>query len=133
MNKSNLRVLQSEIKNAAKAGRDFNAHIQAARGPERSALRGQKAAIGWTARHLLLAYLLLREVPYRVGEAVTRTQPSISKLRELALSHGADLDAATIKQWLETEKTARVSRRVSSGMEVSHSNPTAALVEKAVG
>jgi len=70
--KSELSGLKAEIKRLADEGRSWNARIQAARGPERHAARLEKAGVGHLARTALLAYALLREVPYTALERRTR-------------------------------------------------------------
>ncbi len=72
LKKSELAVLREEIKSAASEGRATNALIREARGDERRALRDRKGSIGQDARVLLLAYALLRGVPYTSLERTTR-------------------------------------------------------------
>ncbi len=70
--KSELSGLKEEIKRLAEEGRSWNARVQALRGPERHAARQEKAGVGHVARTALLAYALLRGVPYTSLEARTR-------------------------------------------------------------
>lgn len=64
--------LLDRIRHLAAEGRGYNARIAAARGPERHALRLGKAEVGRRARPALLAYAMLRGVPYRALEATCR-------------------------------------------------------------
>ena len=70
--KNELKSLRDEIREMAAEGRAHNPRIQAAEGPERHALRQEKASVGRAARVLLLTYALLRGVPYRTLEANCR-------------------------------------------------------------
>lgn len=70
-NSSKLSSLREEIKRLAEEGRSYNPRIAAAAGPERHALRQEKGGVGYAARVALLAYAMLRGVPYRRLERVT--------------------------------------------------------------
>jgi len=72
LKKKDLPGLRAEIKRLADEGRAYHSRIRAARGPERHALRMEKKDVGEGARVLLLAYALLRGVPYRALEARCR-------------------------------------------------------------
>jgi len=63
-----IKDLRESILRLAARGRSYNARISAARGPERHALRLEKAHVGSDAREALLAYAMLRGVPYRALE-----------------------------------------------------------------
>lgn len=104
--KKDLSALKTEIKRLAAEGRAHNPLIQAARGPERHRLRGEKAGIGWHARMALLAYAYLRGVPYRVLEPRTRETLSSFWLTRV-LDQWDPSPAATpdddVRAWLATE------------------------------
>ncbi len=75
------------------------ARIQAARGPERHRLRGEKSGAGWEARLLLLTYAFLRGVPYRTLAPKCREDSSICLRRPLI--HWA---GETVKAWDSQER-----------------------------
>lgn len=103
MKRKDLSDLRSEIKEVAEQGRTMNGPIQAAKGPERHELRLKKAAVGWSSRHLLLAYLFLREVPYVAGESKCRKNngPSANAILEQASRFIPGLEANAVTRWLE--------------------------------
>ncbi len=70
-----LSDVREEVKRLAHRGRSRNALIAASRGPDRRAARETKKGIGGTARVYLLAYAMLRGVPYDRLERTTRTPP----------------------------------------------------------
>lgn len=64
----------------------------------------RRGIVRQVARHALLAYALLREVPYdRVEAATTRHAPDWAEIRTLAKRFGAEIEA--IDAWLEAAKT----------------------------
>lgn len=66
--KYQLVGLREEIKGLAARGREYNARIRGSSGAERHALRVEKSGVGYSARVCLLAYALLRGLPYRAQE-----------------------------------------------------------------
>lgn len=103
MKKYQLKGLQEEIKAAAADGRAFNARIQAASGPERHALRLEKGSLGHAARYLLLAYALLRGVPYGVVERRCGEQnnPYSKRLHREACRFCPETTVEACERWLE--------------------------------
>ena len=99
LKKKDLPTLAAEIKRLAAEGRAYNPRIQAARGPERHRLRGEKSGAGWEARLLLLTYAFLRGVPYRTLEPKCREDSSICLRRPLI--HWA---GETVKAWDSQER-----------------------------
>lgn len=70
-----LDGVRREIKRLAEDGRAKNALITASSGPSRHAARQAKLGIGSAARAYLLAYAMMRGVPYDRLERSTRTPP----------------------------------------------------------
>ena len=80
--KSELVGLRDEVKRLADEGRALNPRIAAAFGDARHEARQVKGGIGYRARVALLAYALLRDVPYESLERTTRdTDWSRARLR----------------------------------------------------
>lgn len=67
-----LGALRKEIARLAEEGRSYNERISGASGPARHALRLEKSGVGRYSRVCLLAYGMLRGVPYRSIERSTR-------------------------------------------------------------
>lgn len=98
--------LREEIKRLADEGRGFSARIQASRGLDRHYLRLEKADVGRAARVCLLAYGLLRGVPYRAMEARTRERVTVYLADAVAnaasanFPEGGSLQNEAVLDWL---------------------------------
>lgn len=91
LKKSELSGLKEEIKGLADRGRSVGRTVSSLRGPERAAARGEKAGIGDVARAHLLAYALLRGVPYEAVEKnvdVGKVRGLVSRVADVVLLHG---------------------------------------------
>jgi len=103
MKKHQLKSLQEEIKASAADSRAYNPRIQAASGMERHGLRQEKGSLAYGARCLLLAYALLRGVPYwvverRCGELNT---PHAKRVHQEACRFCPETAIEDVSKWLE--------------------------------
>jgi hypothetical protein len=106
MSNVNAVGLKEEIKRLADEGRAQNALLAPTTGAERQAVRARKWAVGREARARLLAYALLRGVPYGSLERSTRT-PSWAMRRIL------DEVSAIVREW---DTSAAVSAHEWAGV-----------------
>lgn len=115
LKKKDLPGLRAEIKRLADEGRSYHPRIREARGPERHALRMEKKSVGEEARVLLLAYALLRGVPYRALEARCREDAGgrgwlVSAVgRAAARWAGAELPDGSAEAWFEAPAPGEVA------------------------
>lgn len=103
---SGLKEVRQEIKRLASDGRAKNALISASSGPERHAARQAKAGIGSTARAFLLAYAMMRGVPYDRLERTTRT-PSwqlgrlLDEVSGIVAEHRPGTSGGDVTDWFQ--------------------------------
>ena len=100
MKKYELKNLQASIKVAASEGRAFNPKIQAAKGLERYSLRVEKSRVGDTARYLLLAYAILRHIPYSVIEKNSRKPVYAQWLHKVIIQSHTGVTLVDVQEWL---------------------------------
>lgn len=102
MKKCELKELQNEIKSNTEKARAFNPLIQAARGLERHGLRWEKACASGTSRELLLAYGMLRNMPYKVIEQKTKdgNGPYSGMILDSVKKYNPEATINDINEWL---------------------------------
>jgi hypothetical protein len=72
----------------------------------------RKGVVREEARHSLLAYGLIRNIPYSVMEEKCREKPNLKKVEEMARRFGANSDMIGVwmeaaKEWLKTSVEKR--------------------------
>ena len=88
------------------ASRRLNEAIHHTKGLERHALRLEKRSHGEATRSILLAYAMLRGVPYERVERSCRRAPSASAIAEVTRQHVPSEDAVEeVKRWLRSSSS----------------------------
>ncbi len=100
MKKYQLKELQTEIKERAVESRSFNPKIQASSGSDRHALRCSKKGLSYKTRVKLLAYGMLRGLPYSCMERNAECLPSFKPIHEEAVRFKPDLTVEECEKWL---------------------------------
>lgn len=103
-NSVGLSDIRAGVKSLAQDGRARNALISATRGPDRHAARLAKKGIGESARVLLLAYAMLRGVPYDRLERTTRTPPwklgrILDEVSGIVAEHRPETTGVAVTDW----------------------------------
>ena len=90
MEATKISQLKSEIKAVADEGRACRQKINASKGLERDHWWNEKRAVGDGARGLLIAYGLLRGMPYERMERHCREEPSGRAIHALCVKYGGE-------------------------------------------
>lgn len=85
-----FKELKALVKLMAEEGRACRQKINATRGKERDGWWNEKRSVGEGARNALLAYGLLRGVPYERMERKCRVAPNGYAIFSLLQEHGGD-------------------------------------------
>jgi hypothetical protein len=106
-----LSGVREEVKRLAHCGRSRNSLIAVLRGPDRHAAREQKKGVGGTARVYLLAYAMLRGVPYDRLERTTRTPPwqlgrILDEVSGVVREHRPGIGDAEVTEWFRGTQVA---------------------------
>lgn len=84
-----LQVLRAKIRGLQAAGISIHNRIRKAKGPKRNRLWDEKRRLGCYNREHLIAYGLLRGIPYgRIEKCAKENQPDAAKVFELMRLHG---------------------------------------------
>lgn len=111
-----LQVLQAKVRGFEAAGSTIMRRIRKESGVRRHALRLQKRQLAVHSRLHLLAYCLLRGVPYlQVERCAENNRPDPQRLFEVAQAHNSwcarrgyrGLDVAMVKAWLAGEELGK--------------------------
>ncbi len=107
----NLYEIREKVKGLAVAGRAKNALVSASRGLNRHAAREAKKGIGDAARIWLLAYAVLRGVPYESLEKTTRTtawrmKHILDEVSGIVLEHRPEAGEDAVTDWYRAEQVA---------------------------
>ncbi len=108
MDRIALGCVKKRIRELSDEGRSKNALIAASSGADRHAARQAKSGIGATARVLLLAYAMMRGVPYEKLERRTRTTPwgvvrILDDVSEVIGEHAPGIGIAEVGAWFRGE------------------------------
>jgi hypothetical protein len=88
------------------ASRRLGKEIRRATGLARHALRLEKRSYGDTTRSILLAYAMLRGVPYETVERRVVRAPSASAIADVVCQHEVKEDAVEeVKRWLKSSSS----------------------------
>lgn len=106
-----FQKIQDDIKGRALQSREIRKTINASSGLARWAAWQDKRAYGRDTRHLLLAYGMVRGLPYLACEPKCGedNKPSPSAIVAHAKDHGIELDIEAVKTWLKVEASAEAS------------------------
>ena len=86
---TNLQVLRAKIRGLQAEGASIHARIRKAHGPKRNKLWNEKRALGNHCREHLIAYGLLRNVPYeKIERCAKQNRPNVVRVFELMKAHG---------------------------------------------
>lgn len=104
--------MQMALKERANHSREIRKTIHGSAGMDRWSAWQEKRWYGADTRHLLLAYGMVRGLPYlacepKCGET---NQPSPSAIQAWAAEHGVVLTQDAIKAWLKGEAAAVQTR-----------------------
>lgn len=103
--------LKVKVKNLADEARTIREEARKATGMVRWGLNHhRKTVVRWAARDNLLAYGLLRGMPYRVIERKTVAPPHFSAVAKIAKRFGGD--EKIIESWVEEAKAYLEEREV---------------------
>lgn len=84
-----LQVLRAKIRGLQAAGISLHNRIRKAKGPKRNELWNEKRRLGCYNREHLIAYGLLRGVPYgRIERCAEENRPDAARVFELMRAHG---------------------------------------------
>lgn len=84
-----LQVLRAKIRGLQAAGTSIHNRIRKAKGPKRNRLWDEKRRLGGYNREHLIAYGLLRGIPYgRIERCAEENRPDAAKVFELMKAHG---------------------------------------------
>jgi len=87
---TSLQVLRAKIRGLQAAGVSIHNRIRKAKGPKRNRLWNEKRCLGGYNREHLIAYGLLRGIPYtRIEKCSENNRPNPQKVFELVQAHGA--------------------------------------------
>lgn len=105
-----LSYVREQLKRLAHEGRTKNALIAASSGPDRHAARQSKHGIGESARVMLLAYAMMRGVPYDKLERTTRTPPwqlgrILDEVSGIVMEHRPGVAQAEVAGWFRRQET----------------------------
>lgn len=101
-----LQVLRAKVRGLQAAGISIHNHIRKSQGPKRNKLWNKKRSLGYHSREHLIAYGLLRGIPYeRIERCAGNNTPNASRVFELMKEHGTwqvvrDLTLDQVKQLL---------------------------------
>lgn len=106
-----LSEIRESVKRLAHEGRSKNALIAASSGANRHAARQSKQGVGATARVFLLAYAMLRGIPYDRLERTTKTPPwrlgrILDKVSGVVSEHRPGTGEAEVTEWFRGEQVA---------------------------
>jgi hypothetical protein len=102
-----LQVLRAKIRGLQAAGTSLHNRIRKAKGPKRNELWNEKRRLGCYNREHLIAYGLLRGVPYRsIERCAKENRPDAQRVFELMRTHGdwkvaRELTVDRVKELLE--------------------------------
>jgi len=102
---SNLLVLRAKVRGFHVAGSSLTTKIKKATGPHKARLWDKKRSLGRHGRHHLVAYGLLRGIPYeRIESCTSKNRPDPEAVLTIMMSHRPSwvpvLDTATVKDLL---------------------------------
>lgn len=84
-----LQVLRAKIRGLQAAGISIHNRIRKAKGPKRNKLWDEKRRLGGYNREHLIAYGLLRGIPYgRIERCAEENKPNAASVFELMKAHG---------------------------------------------
>lgn len=84
-----LQVLRAKVRGLQAAGITFHSRIRKAKGPKRNELWSEKRRLGCYSREHLIAYGLLRGIPYGSIERCAKdNKPNVERVFELMKAHG---------------------------------------------
>lgn len=84
---SEIRVLRAIVRGFQLEGSSIQRAIAKAKGDKKHSLRVKKGSLGHHARYHLLAYAMLRQVPYKNAEQSTRCPPDVDFLLKVLSAH----------------------------------------------
>jgi hypothetical protein len=110
-NSVGLSDIRNQVKRLAHEGRSKNALIAASSGPDRHAARQSKQGVGATARVFLLAYAMLRGVPYVRLERTTKTPPwrlgrILDEVSGVVAEHRPGTGEAEVTEWFRGQQVS---------------------------
>ncbi len=110
MSKS-LYEIREKVKGLASDGKVKNVLVSASSGPDRHAAREAKRGIGDAARIWLLAYAMLRGVPYESLERTTRTaswrmKHILDEVSGIVREHRPEAGEDAVIDWYRAEQVA---------------------------
>lgn len=112
-----LQVLRAKIRGFQAAGTSIHHRIRKARGQKRNELWHQKRALGRQNRDHLIAYAILRGVPYeRIEQCAERNRPDPLVVLDLVRAHGMDSSLTLLS-------LNNLLLRPSQGSEGRHQQP----------
>lgn len=83
-----IQVLRAKVRGLQAAGVSIHNRIRKAKGPKRNKLWDDKRVLGWTSREHLIAYGLMRGVPYgKIERCAKGNQPNANVVFELMKTH----------------------------------------------
>lgn len=86
---TDLQVLRAKVRGLQAAGVTLQCKIRKSKGDKRAAKRLEKRCLGWYSRMHLIAYGLLRDVPYeRIERCSEENKPDPNIVFELMKLHG---------------------------------------------
>jgi hypothetical protein len=110
-NSVGLSDIREHVKRLAHEGRSKNALIAASSGPDRHVARQRKQGVGATARVFLLAYAMLRGIPYVRLERTTKT-PSwrlghiLDEVSGVVAKHRPGTGETEVTEWFRGHKVS---------------------------
>jgi hypothetical protein len=120
-----LQVLRAKVRGFQAAGESLHRRIRKSSGPKRNALWNEKRRLGSYNREHLIAYGLLRGIPYeRIERCADDNKPNAEKVFELMKAHGdwkvaRELTLEKVKESLVPSQTQPAASQTESPLPTS--------------
>jgi len=129
-----LQILRAKIRGFQSTGMTITARIGKAEKERKNRLWNQKRSLGYHCRHHLIAYGLLRGVPYdQVERCAPNNRPDPKLVLDIVVAHNrwtpekglVSYDLEKVKQYLTTSTASTASTSTAASSTASSTKPPA--------